>query len=484
MARLFIAVCLFWSAPLFSAEPPPPLPGTGALTLEGDLADRMMEGLHRFIDRKIATAIERRELHWNRDTSSTAAYEESIDPNRQRLRKIIGLVDTRVTPHLERIAEDNKPAMIAERPQGRVFRVRWSVLDGVTAEGLLVEPLQPPVAHLVLLPDASQTPEDLVLNPNQRFVWDLVNSRVQVLIPVLIDRTDRWSGNEKVAFTNQPHREWIWRQAYHMGRHIIGFEVQKVLAAADWVESRHGPQAKVCVAGYGEGGLVALYSAAVDTRLKSCLVSGYFDARTRPWEEPIYRHVWSLTREFGDAELGAMIAPRPLLVEYSPAPHVEGPPAVSPGRRGGAAAGRIATPDWKVVSDEFRRIDQLVPGGFQQRTLVADPSKPTQAVEPLSGIAANHLLKSIGITAPVSPPLKSPGRSADYRPDAAQRQHRQVLELERFVQRLVHESDDTRSRFFPIARLSESRSPRVFAESVKKFRNSFQIYSRQQSGHF
>ena len=34
--------------------------------------------------------------------------------------------------------------------------------------------------------------------------------------------------------TNQPHREFIYRMAYEMGRHIIGYEVQKVLAAVDW----------------------------------------------------------------------------------------------------------------------------------------------------------------------------------------------------------------------------------------------------------
>lgn len=470
---LLIGFCLFWVSPAFSADSPQQLPGTIPLTVDGDLADQMMDGLHRFIDHKIANAIERRELLWKRDTSSVDAYEKSIAANRQQLRKIIGLVDPRVAPHLERIAEDDKSAMIAERPQGRVFRVRWSVLDGVTAEGLLIEPLQAPVAHTILLPDASQTPEDLVLNPNQRFVWDLVGARIQVLIPVLIDRTDRWSGNEKVAFTNQPHREWIWRQAYHMGRHIIGFEVQKVLAAADWIEARHGQQAKVAVAGYGEGGLLALYSAAVDTRLRSCLVSGYFDARTRPWEEPIYRHVWSLTREFGDAELGAMVAPRPLIVEYSAAPQIDGPPVVSPGRRGGAAAGRITTPEWKAVNDEFRRMDQLVPGGFQERTLISNAEKPTHLTEPLSGAAASQYLKSLGINAPTLPPLVSPGRPSDFRPDAAERQRRQVLELERFVQRLVRESDHTRDKFFPVTTLSQGRSIEAFTESTKKYRNYF-----------
>ena len=56
-----------------------------------------------------------------------------------------------------------------------------------------------------------------------------------MIVPVVIDRQDTWSGNvELKRFTNQPHREWIYRQAYQMGRHIIGYEVQKVLAAVDW----------------------------------------------------------------------------------------------------------------------------------------------------------------------------------------------------------------------------------------------------------
>jgi len=52
--------------------------------------------------------------------------------------------------------------------------------------------------------------------------------------------------------TDQPHREWIYRQAFHMGRHIIGYEVQKVLAAVDWFRSRN-PNIKIGVAGYAEG---------------------------------------------------------------------------------------------------------------------------------------------------------------------------------------------------------------------------------------
>ena len=54
----------------------------------------------------------------------------------------------------------------------------------------------------------------------------------------MIDRKDTWSGIPGVRMTNQPHREWIYRMAFEAGRHIIGYEVQKVLAAVDWFATR------------------------------------------------------------------------------------------------------------------------------------------------------------------------------------------------------------------------------------------------------
>ena len=52
-----------------------------------------------------------------------------------------------------------------------------------------------------------------------------------------------------------------------MGRHVIGYEAQKVLAAVDSFRSRRGAAAKIGVVGYAEGGLVALYAAAIDPRI-------------------------------------------------------------------------------------------------------------------------------------------------------------------------------------------------------------------------
>src|SRR5436305_1083404 len=103
----------------------------------------------------------------------------------------------------------------------------------------------------------------------------------RVVVPTLIDRCDTFSGNPAVRMTNQPHREFLYRGAFEMGRHVIGYEVQKVLAAVDWLAGLPGAGTarRIGVTGYGEGGLLAFYSAALDTRIDAALVSGYFQPR-------------------------------------------------------------------------------------------------------------------------------------------------------------------------------------------------------------
>src|SRR5437762_2989477 len=74
----------------------PPLAGTQPLTVEGDIAAQMVAGIDKFLLREIELSVERREKFWKRDFSSPEAYNKSIEPNRQRLKKILGVVDERV----------------------------------------------------------------------------------------------------------------------------------------------------------------------------------------------------------------------------------------------------------------------------------------------------------------------------------------------------------------------------------------------------
>ena len=458
MKLLLSSLILLWAALASLAQEA--LPGTQPLTLSGDLSTQMVAGIDRFLTRLTAESIGERQKYWQRDFSSVEAYDQSVQPNREHLRAMIGAVDARLpVTALEIVSSTTSPAKVGETAAFTVEAVRWPVLDGVYAEGLWLRPKGEAVASVVAIPDADQTPEMLVglapgLVPERQFARRLAENGCEVLVPTLINRQDTWSGNARLKrFTNLPHREWIYRQAYELGRHIIGYEVQKVSAAVDFFESRkqkaESRKTKIGVAGYGEGGLIALYAAALDRRIAATLVSGYFDSRQGLWEEPIYRNVFGLLREFGDAEIASLIAPRSLIVEYSVVPKVEGPPPPSEGRAG-AAPGKLQTPDYSSVEAEFERARALLKADdhkdLDHFTLITGTEG--MATGPCSDRALAAFLIGLGLP---DEEIKLPAQApTDLRmafdPDA--RQQRQVKELEDYTQKLLRESESARAAFF------------------------------------
>lgn len=433
-----------------------PLPGTQPLTVSGDLSTQMVAGIDRYLSRETEHSANRRSSLWRRDSSSREAYEKSVALNREHLRRILGATDPRIPADgLEYIASTVEPSLVAENDRYSVHAVRWPVFDRVYGEGLLLQPKVPPVARIVALPDADQTPEMIAgLAPgvaaDHQFARLLAERGCQVLAMTLVDRKDTWSGNEKIKrFTNLPHREWIYRQAFELGRHIIGYEVQKVLAAVDWFEADGGPQSpkpKIGVAGYAEGGLIAFYAAALDRRIDAALVSGYFNDREQLWSEPIYRNVFGLLREFGDAEIASLILPRGLIIEHSEAPRIDGPPKAQPGRSG-AASGRWQTPEFNTVDFEVSRARELA-GKFatQLRLLHGNEGNP---IGPCGERALTELLQRLEVKGqpPAEPgPTLTDRRGVHFSP--GERQKRQVTELVEHTQSLLRATERHRDEIF------------------------------------
>lgn len=440
MKRACVIALCFVAVLVGAAAQETTLPGTQPLTRTGDLSVQMHEAAMHDIEARIADAPRTRAAQWKRDTSSPEAYERSVADNRARFREIIGLGDARVPVVMERFGDDENPAAVAETRTLRISQVRWPVLTGVTGEGLLLEPIGPVRGAVVVLPDADQTPEQAVgLAPGvaaeSQMARRLAENGFVVVVPVLLDRSTSGSGDPSLVMTNQPHREWIHRQAYMMGRTVIGYEVQKVLAAVDWLEKRHA--GKIGVAGYGEGGLLAFYAAAADTRISAALVSGYFKSRQQTAEEPLYRDVWALLRGFGDAEIATLIAPRGLVVAYREEPRVDGPPPPLKGTKGQAAPGWLTTPTFTEVEAEFARIGTLLPAGFQARRLIRG-----DGAEAVAAFA-----KMLGHDAPMPLAAELP-QDRRRALDVAARQLRQVRELNDHIQLLVRNSDRTRDAFF------------------------------------
>ena len=393
------------------------LPGTQPLTATGDLSAQMVAGIDRFLMRETKESIARRGK-----------------PDRELFRKIIGAVDTRQKVEaLEFISTTTQPAKVAETKIFEVLAVRWPVFESVHGEGLLLRPKRAPVAGIVAIPDADQTPEQLAAGLAKR----LAENGCLVLIPTLVNREDMFSGNPVFKrFTNQPHREWIYRQAYELGRHIIGYEVQKVLAAVDWLSLQ---TTNIGVAGYDEGGLIALYSGALDPRIQSVLVSGYFNSRQNVWAEPIYHNVFGLLRDFGDAEIATLILPRKLIIEHSEVPPIDGPPKPREGR-GGAAPGTWRTPEQGSVEAEVKRAQKLAPSAAKNIEFVHGNEGIT--VGPGSEYAAAAFLRGLGI------PNAQAASTDQLQVPAQSRQERQVRELQEFTQRLLRDSERVRDEFF------------------------------------
>ncbi len=469
-----LAVCLL-SSPLAAAEIEV-LPGTKPLTLNGDLSAQVVERVDAFLLRQIEQSVVDRQKLWSRDFSSTEAYVKSIEPNRQRFRRIIGIVDERLPfEDLQLVSTFNTAHLVAECKQFRVFAVRWPVLAGVDAEGLLLEPTGEAVAQVVALPDADWTPEMFAglapgVPPQSQIARRLAEAGCRVLVPTLIDRKTTWSGNPRIRLTNQTHREFIYRQAYFMGRHIIGYEVQKVLAAVDYFTRRNptdGGQARpIAVAGYGEGGLLAFYSAACDPRIQASLVSGYFQPREQVWQEPVDRNVWGLLREFGDAEIAGLIAPRALVIEACRGPEIPGPPPPLNGQMD-AASGKLGTPAFAVVRAEFDRArQQTLP--LNRTTLSLIKSGKGQGPAG-SADALKSLLSNFGLqfepTAIDPPPLGD--RRKDFDPTA--RLQRQFDQLVAFTQNRARLSPSHRTEFWAKADASSLTNWQASTASYREY---------------
>jgi dienelactone hydrolase len=210
---------------------------------------------------------------------------------------------------------------------------------------------------VIVVPDADEIPE------RAPHAAELAAHGYLVLVPVLVDRRDNWSGIEAMQrFTNQPHREWIYRQGFEMGRTIIGYEAQKVFAALDALRAKDSPLAPyaehVGILGSGEGGLIALACAALDDRIEAAAISGYFGPHDNLYAEPIYRNVFRLLRNCGNAEMAALVAPRPLYIDPAPGPKIDGPPAPDAQHRG-AAPGVLKPFTSEEVAAETKRANAI-----------------------------------------------------------------------------------------------------------------------------
>lgn len=465
-----------------------PLPGTAALTMDGDLASQMVAGIDAFLLKQIAESVEKRTQFWKRDFSSPEAYAESIEPNRQSLREMLGMRDELVSGPLT--AETQSPSFETllddEAVNYRVRSVRWQTLEGVTAIGLLLEPRDGlPIADIVAIPDADQLPEDVAdvafiksasslirdesgFGETSFFARELARAKCRVLVPLLISRAEN---DYKMT-----RREWLHRPAYELGRTLAGYELQKVLAGIDALQGTSGDGRPLGVIGWGEGGRLALYAGALDDRIEATCVAGYFGSRQNVWNEPADRTVFGLLDEFGDAEIASLIAPRALTIEAGPAPRfvfrpdAEGNPEVLEARSSkNGKPGALTQPTIKDTSTEVQRARELLQG--------LTPAAKIQLVENdteigISGTTLEAFVSQLNDYS--STALKLPDDEQALRVEVlSQRELRpanQLAEIQRFNQDLLQTAYQERIEYMKDLKTD---SLETFEATVEAYREKF-----------
>lgn len=475
-----LAFLLSLSAPDARPDEPEPLPGTQPLDWQGDLAARMVAGADQFLLRKTEESVASRAQHWKRDLSSANAYNASVEPNRKRLAHILGVRDARIPfTKIDQHVSLSAPGLALSRKLGIwVTPATWAAFGEVAGTGLMITRTSKDksIGIVIFIPDADQSPEAAIgvidgVAPESQIARRLAECGFSVIIPSLIDRTiEPRGGRSKLT-----SREYLQRPAYELGRTLAGYEVQKVLALVDFFHGNLGPDevSALGVAGYGEGGLIALYAAALDHRIKAAYVSGAFDSRLDTWREPVDRNVFGLLDVFGGAELASLVAPRSLIIEASRWPEV----TILPGD--GGAPGRLITPPLDAVRAEFERAQSLVAGLKPDPDFTLVVSGEDGSGPPGSEPALRAFLEAFQPGAEIVPSGEPPKPFAigekpetpeQLRQRIRDRQARQVHEIDRHNQQLLAESPYVRDEFM---KKLDTSTPEKFAETVEPYRDLF-----------
>ncbi|MFI4874858.1 MAG: dienelactone hydrolase family protein [Blastopirellula sp. JB062] len=433
--------------------------GTEPLKKTGDIAQQMVAGIDRFLLKEIESSVDRRDNFWQWDFSSPAQHEKAIAENRKLLAHRLGVRETRIPfPAPALLATTETSALIGQGTNFEAFAVRWPVIEGIDGEGLLLVPTSGEiVADVIAIPDADQTPEQIAgladgIAPQSQFARRLAESGCRVIIPTLVSRgrSVRAAPGHKGRF-KLTNREYLYRSSFVQGRHVIGYEIQKVLSCVDWF-SRQTDENEIGVIGYGEGGMLALYSAALDSRIDRAYVSGYVAPREEIWKQPISRNVFGLLERFGDAELLTMLWPRTCVIERAAHPQL----TLS---GGGEAPAAITTPSDQAVDREIAR-------AAQKDHLVIDSQKNVVPAERAFGrMLAKFLPSGASLAADSSPSVK-----ALRTVDAKARQQRQWKQIDAYNQGLIRENDFARQEFL---KGLNTTSVAAYEKSVEKYRNIF-----------
>ena len=434
---LYSFIWITYSTNLINAQKN--LPNTSLLE-KGDLGTKMVSDIGVWLDIKTKENHTLRNEQFLVNASKIAQDPKALEKKKQTLKSILGIIDsTNKTEDLELLETLNKPALIYENKQYKIFKIRWNVVEGLHGEGLLVEPKEKPTAQIIAIPPPDITPESFCGLTNDKTVSMgkiLADLGCRVIVPTIIDRKQGFSNNLDIPRkTNIPRREFIYRMAYEMGYQINGLEIQKLLPLINWFSFKD-PTIPIGVAGNGDGAFQALILSFLDNRIQSSWIDGYSLNRNKTWSEPLDRNIWNYLKYFSDAELVSLSKASTLISGFS-YPLYKG--ALKIENLNQAAPGILTAPTKNLIIEENEILVSFLKAMNSEKKVLFEN---TSSVLTLAQLGAKFIstisnVKSTSIN-------EIPPVNMNFNPEAEERQQRQFNELISFIQKSWRKSDKVR----------------------------------------
>ncbi len=268
---------------------------------------------------------EREKVFWKRDYSSIEKFLLSVEPNRKRLRDMLGIFspdpdfEVRETPFLK---EDYR--------EGKWIILKFS--RNLYSRALLVFPrrIKGPYPLIIAQHGISCSPEKIfgINDPEnlyKEFGNHLLREGFAVLAPLHITSP----------------RTRFHRLALLLGKTLAGLEISKLMHILEYVVTLPFIDAeRIGMWGLSLGGFYTLFSLPLISQIKAGIISAFFNHRLRKLviddfryscylstsEEHIFLPGW--LREFRDSDLVSLICPRPLMIQTGKADAVSWYPFV------------------------------------------------------------------------------------------------------------------------------------------------------------
>jgi hypothetical protein len=292
------------------AKPLPHLKGTALLDLPENILAIQHKQIEDYFLGAIAKTPELRDKRWTPDYSSDGAYKDSVQKHRASLRSLLGL------PEIGPVKELTRKEVNSAGP--RIEDIVLESADGLQSRAMLFFANDSARAGVVAVPDSRQTREDFAgLTRGEAPDWlkELLERHAVVCVPITILRALDHPLSEKLR--GKDRRHILHRLGFVVGRTTVGLEVAQAVTLGRYLRERFSLDA-TWILGEGQGGMTSLYAAAVDEEFAGAVVVDYFQKREGAWKEPVDRLLHGQLEEFGDAELAALIAPRPLVIATTP----------------------------------------------------------------------------------------------------------------------------------------------------------------------